>query len=98
MSEEQPYPEYTPMREMPITASIPYIFRWKILNLKLMLNDIEYLYKTHKISTALPLYNAVCKEADEMCAALLYDITDREYKRARLHDIIQEGDNTRGSG
>jgi len=84
MSEEQPYPEYTPMRELPITAAIPYIFRWKILQAKLLLADLEYLYKKHQISTALPLFNAVCKETDEMCAALLYDITDRQYKRNKL--------------
>jgi len=84
MSEEQPYPEYTPMRELPITAAIPYLFRWKILNLKLLLNDIEYLYKTHCIQAAFPLYNAVCKEAEDLCAALLYDITDRQHKREKL--------------
>ena len=85
MSEEPNlYPEYTPMREMPITASIPYLYRWKILNLKLMINDIAYLYKEHKISTALPLYHAAIKEAEDLCAQLLFEITNRQHEREKL--------------
>ena len=85
MSEEPSvYPEYTPLREMPITASIPYLYRWKILHLKLLLADIQTLADKYQIATAKPLMIAVCKETEDLCAQLLLEITNKQYERERL--------------
>jgi len=85
MSEEPSiYPEYTPLREMPITASIPYLYRWKILNLKLMLNDLQYLADKHGIYSAGIMIDLVCKEAEEMIAAITTDINEKRAWREKL--------------
>ena len=85
MSEESKlYPEYTPLREMPITASIPYIFRWKILNAKLLLADIETLAYKYKLENATLLYTEIKKEVDELCLKILADIKSKQEMREKL--------------
>lgn len=83
MSEDTTYPEYTPMREMPITASIPYLFRWKILNAKLLIADLETLAIKHKIAGAQDLILTVAIETNEMCKRINMDILERRKERKK---------------
>ena len=57
---------FVSQQRLPITANIPYFFRWKINQLKLMLNDLLYLAEKHKIKEATELYYIVQKEAEEL--------------------------------
>lgn len=61
-------------QQLPITSTIPYFYRWKINQIKLMLTDLNQLYKTHNIKAALVLYVAVQAEAEELFAKLTADI------------------------
>jgi len=74
-------PDYT-IQRLPLTAAIPYNFRWRILNLKLMLRDLQELADKHGIYNAGILYDTVCKECEELCAKLVSDILEVRKRRA----------------
>jgi len=74
-------PDYT-IQRLPLTAAIPYNFRWRILNLKLMLRDLQELADKHGIYNAGILYDTVCKETEELCAKLTSDILETRKRRA----------------
>lgn len=67
---------------MPITAAVPMIFRWKIMQMKLLLNDLKYLHETHKIGWAQTLYITVQKECNELCEKLNEEIRDTQKERS----------------
>jgi len=70
MSDEWDSLPFQSQMRLPITASIPYFYRWKILQLKLLLTDLKYLYEKHRIESAIYLYDAVRMEADKLCDQL----------------------------
>ena len=57
---------FVSQQRLPITANIPYFYRWKVLQIKLMLNDLKELASKHKITYANVLYNTVRMEAEEL--------------------------------
>lgn len=57
---------YWSQQRLPITANIPYYYRWKISQIKLMLNDLQYLCEKHGVTEACKLYTIVGLEADEL--------------------------------
>lgn len=65
---------------LPITAAVPMFFRWKIMQMKLLLNDIKYLRDTLKVPVAHGLYIIVEAEAAELMAQL-YDEIERVRKK-----------------
>ena len=76
MSEEFKGLPYEGLQRLPLTRNIPYNYRWRILNIKLMLNDLKELDKKHGIQSAHTLYITVQKEAEELCLKLASDITE----------------------
>ena len=55
--------QYAP-KDWMITRHIPYAVRWKLLQMKLMLNDIRELAEKHQIESANKLYVQMCREID----------------------------------
>lgn len=51
-------------REYTITRNVPYQVRWKILQIKLMLNDLKEIADKHQIPTARILYDEFIKEVE----------------------------------
>jgi len=70
------------IQRLALTAAIPYNFRWRVLNLKLMLRDLRELADKHGIYNAGVLYDTVCREAEELCAKLTSDILETRKRRA----------------
>jgi len=89
MSEEE-FPEY-PQRfymRLPITAAVPYFYRWKVLQLRLMLRDLKLLADQYGLHNAGILYDKVANDAEEMLAQLAKEIDETKRMRARY---TQEG-------
>lgn len=76
-------PFSTQMR-LPITAAIPYFYRWKINQLKLLLNDIQYLAEKHHIKGAILLRSVATLEAEALCDALTAEILRTRTERQKL--------------
>jgi len=76
------YPERYYMR-LPITAAIPYFYRWKVLQLRLMLRDLKLLQEHYNIYNAGVLYDKVCNDAEEMLAQLAKEIDETRRVRAK---------------
>ena len=70
----------TQMR-IPITAAVPMWFRWKIMQMKLLMNDLEYLEAHHKIQNAAVLRHIVNVECEELCETLAKEIVKIQEKR-----------------
>lgn len=68
---------FVSQQRLPITANIPYFYRWKILQIKLMLSDLQYLYEKHKIKRAKELYTVVSNEAQILFRKLIEHITTK---------------------
>jgi len=75
---------YTSTQRLPLTSCIPYFYRWKILNLKLMLNDLLEIHKKHGVYT-MALYNVVKKELSLLCDILSKEI---KFKREYIDSIV----------
>lgn len=83
MEEQYKALPYESQQRLPITASIPYFFRWKIYNAKLLLNDLQYLVEKHEIPEAMELYNVVRGEISNLCfklAVLIRETIERGEK------------------
>ena len=74
---------YGTLLRAPITASLPNFLRWKINAVKLMLNDLKYLYDKHNIPVAIDLYLTIQEEANELCRQTDEEIRDVREKRAK---------------
>ena len=61
------------MQRLPITYAIPYNFRWRINEMKLMMNDLQELTKKHEIRYAQDLYATV----QNQCEALFKELNDK---------------------
>jgi len=79
------FPKYMPTQRMPITPNIFYNLRWRILNLKLLILDLEYLNKKG-VKYAEDLRQIVLKEGEELCAKLIKQVQDRKRKRQKLSE------------
>jgi len=77
-------PTYGSQQRLMITSAIPYNFRWRILQLKQMLYDLEYLAKKYDIKAALKLIDVVRQEADNLCYQLMGEILEKQHKREEL--------------
>ena len=66
MSKEWDALPFLSQQRLPITANIPYFYRWKILQIKLMLSDLKDLEKRHEIAHAASLYKIVQEEAEHL--------------------------------
>jgi len=72
---------FNTMLRIPITSAIPYYFRWKIMQLKLMLKDLQELEEKHEIPNAPVLYKLVQDEANTLMAELFKHIKEIRLKR-----------------
>ena len=79
--DKQPYGSV--MREM-ITPAIPYLFRWKIMQAKLLLRDLIELYEKHGIISAKYTIDAVKQQIEELCQKITSDILEKESIMQRL--------------
>jgi len=81
-SEFPEYPERYYMR-LPITAAIPYFYRWKVLQLRLMLRDLKLLKEHYNLYNAGILFDKVANDAEEMLARLAKEIEETKRVRAK---------------
>jgi hypothetical protein len=88
MSEEDTiWNEYKSMRDQMITRNINYIFRWKVMMIKLLLNDIQELQKKHNIDVQ-DLYDEIRMDAEEY----LKEWKDLlEKRRKKILEVIESG-------
>jgi len=72
-----------------ITRNIPYAFRWKIMQLKLMVQDIDALVRMKIIDGGLAweLKSLIEEEADQMIKQMINHIKTR---RERIEKLRQE--------
>ena len=73
---------------LPITANVPNFFRWKILQLKLMLADLDTLSEKYSITAAENLKHIVEEEAEQLCNELADKIIEKQQWRRGL---VKEG-------
>lgn len=90
LSEEWAGLPYHSQQRLPITAALPYFYRWKINNLKLMLNDLKDLIDKHEIVWANDLYRLIAIETEDMCKVLCEEVQRIRYKRMMLLDKGEE--------
>jgi len=81
--EERTYP-YT-IQNLPITVTIPYNFRWRVLQAKLMLADLKELCEKYGIVEACSLYETVRTEIGILMKKLKEEI---EAKREKIGALI----------
>jgi hypothetical protein len=88
MSEEDTiWNEYRSMRDQMITRNINYIFRWKVMMIKLLLNDIQELQKKHNIDVQ-DLYDEIRMDAEEY----LKEWRDLlEKRRKKMLEVVESG-------
>jgi len=79
-------PTYGSQQRLMITSAIPYNFRWRILQLKQMLYDLEYLAKKYDIKAAIHLMEAVRREAEDLLMKLTEEIY---YKRQQREETTK---------
>jgi hypothetical protein len=72
---------YAPSDYM-ITRRIPYQIRWKIMHLKLLLNDIKDIAEKHDIPAASELYQTMRYEAN----SYLSELNNKMMRRKRGKD------------
>jgi len=85
MSEKEPLPPFS-LQKMPITATIPYNYRWRILQAKLILSDLKELCEKYAIMEACQLYETVREEIARMLVKLREEI---ESKRQKIEAITK---------
>lgn len=86
---------YVPQFFQPITSAIPYFYRWKLSQAKLLLNDLAYLQDKHDIAWAGILYARVAKEVDRMCArmaALIQNAREKREKYEQEEEAVQRNE------
>jgi len=67
--------------QIPITPAIPYFFRWKIMQLKLMLKDLKELEEKHEILNAEVLYGWIRQETEHLMLKIAEHIKETQEKR-----------------
>jgi len=80
---------YESQQRLPITRNIPYFFRWKILQIKLLLNDVQYLIDKHNIDETRSLYVLLQGEAGDLCDDLFELIAKkRKWRRGLEQETV----------
>jgi hypothetical protein len=69
---------------LPITANVPNFFRWKILQVKLMLADLDTLSEKYSITAAENLKHIIEEEAEQLCKKLADMIIEKQRRRQGL--------------
>jgi len=69
-----------------VTACIPYHYRWKINECKLMLLDLKFLDEKLGVYAAKALYDIVQKETEDIFAKMHDDIQYLRKKRKELSE------------
>jgi hypothetical protein len=88
MSEEDTiWNKYRSMRDQMITRNINYIFRWKVMMIKLLLNDIQELQKKHNIDVQ-DLYDEIRMDAEEYLKEWKELL---EKRRKKILEVIESG-------
>jgi len=88
MSEEDTiWNEYRSMRDQMITRNINYIFRWKVMMIKLLLNDIQELQKKHNINVQ-DLYDEIRMDAEEYLKEWKELL---EKRRKKILEVVESG-------
>jgi len=88
MSEEDTiWNEYRSMRDQMITRNINYIFRWKVMMIKLLLNDIQELQKKHNIDVQ-DLYDEIRMDVQEYLKEWKELL---EKRRKKMLEVIESG-------
>ena len=85
MSEDENYPEH-PYKT--ISRNVPYIFRWKILEMKLMLNDVLELSKKHNLKNAEELYEQLKEEFDSYILEMIDNIIKSKMKKKKVIEVV----------
>jgi hypothetical protein len=67
----------------PITNAIPYFYRWKINQIKLMLADVQTLKDKYDIQWASELYFELQMEANRLCGQLAQSIQRKKKLREK---------------
>jgi len=79
--------EYRSMRDQMITRNINYIFRWKVMMIKLLLNDIQELQKKHNINVQ-DLYDEIRTDAEGYLKEWKELL---EKRRKKILEVIESG-------
>jgi len=69
-----------------VTACIPYHYRWKINECKLMLLDLKFMHEKLGIKNALILYQIVEAEVEDIFEKMYQDIGHLRLKRKELSE------------
>ena len=72
---------YVPQFFQPITSAIPFFYRWKIMQAKLLLNDLKYLNEKHQIQAAADLYFTIQGEIERLLDKIDMLIQDKRLRR-----------------
>jgi len=80
---------YESQQRLPITANIPYFFRWKLMQLKLLLTDLAYLADKYHIENARELFYLVTMEAEDLCSKLV-DLIDSKRRVQQSYEEESE--------
>lgn len=83
LNEEWDALPYDSSYRTPITASIPYFFRWKINQAKLMLSDIETLRTKYKLVNADELHEIIKQETEILFKQLAVLIKQKQTWREK---------------
>jgi len=73
-------------KKLMITASVPYLYRWKVLQLKLMLNDLSSLYKQYSIKSAFALEQILLQEAEDLFKKMTETV---QAKRKKIEELVK---------
>ena len=76
---------------VPITSSIPYFFRWRILQCKLMLADIDTLIGKYDVPRAKLLKELVLLEVNDLCDRLYEAAAGRRERREQYTEKAVHG-------
>jgi len=79
--------EYRSMRDQMITRNINCIFRWKVMMIKLLLNDIQELQKKHNIDVQ-DLYDEIRTDAEEYLKEWKELL---EKRRKKMLEVVESG-------
>ena len=80
---EETQPEDWRLYAQPITNAIPYFYRWKINQIKLMRADLQTLYEKYGIAEAKILMVEVDEEIARLCAQLAESIHRKQGLRKK---------------
>jgi hypothetical protein len=76
---------------LPISRAFPFYYRWKILQLKLSMNDLLELEKKHNITAARALYEVLREEAEYTMEELTQKVKEKREKiNAKIIEVSEK--------